>query len=328
MDAGAACFVDSRWVFGLILAGACACAGKAPTPLCDADSTAYARVIAGTDGVCGLDADGSATCWGDAADGAVLDEPFAVLDLEAKLVCGITTAGRNVCWGADVPGVVPPEGAYVAVAVSDEAACWTDSVGLVTCRGDVCAGAPDGCVSSPPDNPLVGVAGGDSSFCGVDATATVGCWGNGPVGVGTLAAAPGGLDECWGNLCVIEASGDVNCTYVLNGSEGGEPTYGNGPVTSGPGPWGALTAGNGFACVLDLQGSLQCSLGMYDAPDQAVSVPEGPFLDIAAGSVSGPGAAMLCASPEAGGVICWTWMDYALGFIGDVCDAPWELMPE
>jgi hypothetical protein len=301
------------------------CAGKGTA--CN-DDAVYVKLVAGYDGVCGLDSDGWETCWGAPENGALLDEPFIALDLEAYLVCGITASGQNVCWGADVPGAVPPDGEFVDVAVSEEVACWTDAGGLVTCVGDPCDGDHDGCDPLPPTVPLTGVAGGRNMFCGLDEGSALACWGWETTWDEVPASDITEIDAGRENICTVRTSGDVSCTYVLNGAEGSEPTYGVGSAATGPGPWSALAAGHGFACVLDMDGGLECSSGMYDGPGQAVTVPTGPFLDLAAGGSSSRVEPMLCASMAAGGVSCWTWSDYRHGVVGGVCDAPWASVAE
>lgn len=306
----------------------CTGTGKDSAEVCADDTTVYVSIVAGTDGVCGLDSAGWATCWGAAAVGAVLDEPFIVLDVEAKLVCGVTQSGTGVCWGADAPGQTPPDGSFVDVAVTEGEACWTDALGVATCVGDPCSGDTDECIPSPPEAPTSNVAGGRNIFCGLDSSSSLSCWGASWTWQAAPSAAASAVDAGGYNVCVVErVSGDIRCTNVLGGGESGEPVYGPGVVAIGPGPWISLTAGDGFACALDGAGQLTCSLGMYDSPDQAVSVPSGPFTAIAAGSASAPGGVMLCAAPESGGIYCWTWLDYADGQIGSACEAPWEQEP-
>lgn len=264
--------------------------------------------------VCGWKADGTVYCWGVGypvfadSDYPILiagDHAFATVSLGATYTCGVADGGDVLCWGSSIwvadicgsdeictePTALPTGGgAAEHVVVGNifgaNAAC-ASGPGGVRCWGYRDIADPrlaGGCgYRCPPTLVEPNVTGavviGDGHACGLDADGHAWCWGVNDAG--QLGRA-------------VDASECVAISY--NG-----PLCVPGRVDSGL-TFAALTAGDGFACGLTLDGDAYC-WGAYPtgSPDG------GPSLNRLGSDLRTivAGADYVCATRIDGPARCW-----------------------
>ncbi len=117
---------------------------------------------------CGLDARGTAICWGDLGDTAPPPGALAMLSAGDREVCGVRPSGEVVCWGNATSLRPPPEGTFTQVAVTQDRACALRRDGAVACWGPSNTGAPRGAFSS--------VVASWTHACGVRGDGVAACW--------------------------------------------------------------------------------------------------------------------------------------------------------
>lgn len=180
----------------------------------------FRAVRAGRDFSCGLDAQGTAYCWGDVpgtpvpVSGGVT---FASLAVRAGHGCGLAADGTAYCWGDNtygqvghaagtafaVPVAVDSGLAYRVIAVGLYHTCALTTDGALYCWGaddqgqvgldsvpvpcDVGDGpTPFPCAPGPlavrPDLRFVSLSAGDYHTCGITTDSTAYCWGQGQSG--------------------------------------------------------------------------------------------------------------------------------------------------
>ena len=273
---------------------------------------------------CGLDAAGSAYCWGFNAFGqlgngttassmtpvAVTQPvPFRTIDAGSNSVCAIGIDDRAYCWGRNGSGqvgngtttdaLVPAQVAglpLVDVRASNEFACGLTATGEAWCWGRNDAGVLGNGTwtsSSTPgrvqiDEALRFVDTGSSSACGVTRSNTVFCWGDnffGQTGIGTTV-------------------------------DGNNPL----PLANGLTDVATIDVGNTAACAIAFTGAASCwgaeqqgqlgsgTMGFRSAPG-AVAGLSGTWTDVA------PGEVHVCGLQTSGAAWCW-----GAGFNGNLGD--------
>lgn len=191
---------------------------------------------------CVLDADGVATCWGDAYEGYGMYEPqsatFSRLDVGADENCGITTGGSVHCWGRDATG-------------------WEDDV-----WNEIVGYEPEG------DN-FADVRLGDGFACALDTDGNASCWGTDWYYLNAFSTpmsevrSPyvGGLFGPFQQLsiggrssggCGVTLEGDIECLVYANSTDAIDH------VTYLPGPYKQVAYGHDHACALDADGRASC----------------------------------------------------------------------
>lgn len=244
--------------------------------------TGYPRVSAGSGRTCLLDAAGSLHCWGNIIPG-VHDVPtkvFADIDLGSSS-CGLERDGTLTCWplqeGMGV-GAYPP-GRYSRVSLGPGAACAIRLDGTLACWGDPSFGMTD-----PPKGRFREVAVSGSHVCAIRMDGTLACWGvnadgqaSPPAGAfvavtsGTQHSCAQNIDNvvaCWGMretfgsfnnritrsvhcgddyTCVIHLDGTIECAG-LNDKLGRPPS----------GRFVQMDVGHDHACAVRADGSVAC----------------------------------------------------------------------
>ena len=176
------------------------------TPICT--TLTFTAIDIDNVNTCGLQTDGTVTCWGRNAYGQS-DAPagtFTAVDVSDEHACGLRTDRTVTCWGRNAYGESDaPAGTFAAVDVSGNTAPL--SCGLRTDRTVTCWGY-DGIY--PPVGTFASItAGGHLDWCGIRTDGTVKCWGRNDqsdVPAGTFASITGGYG--W---CGIRTDGTVTC---------------------------------------------------------------------------------------------------------------------
>jgi alpha-tubulin suppressor-like RCC1 family protein len=217
-----------------------------------------ARVAAGGQHACVIDAVGAVFCWGSNMFGqlgsgesganqayfvqAVLSEPAAAIAAGGFHTCAVTSSGKLYCWGngsagqlgngqsqsttpVEVPGLssvamVSAGGNHTCAISSGSLHCWGSN-------GDGQLGVTGGNRSSPTGVSLtdpVHVSAGPKHTCAV-AGADVYCWGANEAGQLGDASVPGGptpravmLSSQGVNASAVAAGGHHSCAQLTNGN--------------------------------------------------------------------------------------------------------------
>ena len=179
------------------------------------------QLAGGATHTCGIDADGSAACWGDGLVGQlgsgfrtnVLAPVFISSGVRFKALgagfvhtCGLAVDSTAYCWGGDalgqlgdgdaitdtVPVAVTGGHKFVALAIGYEHTCGLIAGGAAYCWGSNLAGElGNGTTSQNPNSAPVPVSGGlsftslaagDAHTCGLASDSTAYCWGGNDVG--------------------------------------------------------------------------------------------------------------------------------------------------
>lgn len=204
----------------------------------------FTDLALGSDHGCGIELDGTVTCWGDA------DQP-----LEAGEECRFNECGQGV----------PPEGTFTKIAATDSATCALDASGAMSCWGTRTMGL---------EGTFVDMDGSTEALCGLQVDGAIACTGGVPappsLGPYTqVAVGPGavcgvkqggidcsGLDNQEGQFARVTVGDGFACALLIDGTP---YCWGDGLRILPPeGPLGAIVATDQFACGLDLDGALEC----------------------------------------------------------------------
>ena len=99
--------------------------------------------------VCGLQNNGSVSCWG-IVPGEVPETDFLALSVGLEHSCGITTDNEVVCWGENMYGQASArEGIFTHVSVHGWHSCGINQDSLIQCWGNDSLGQ-----STPPTEVL------------------------------------------------------------------------------------------------------------------------------------------------------------------------------
>ncbi len=142
-----------------------------------AAGTGFVSLSAGAETTCGLKADGSVLCWGDAEYGQTNVPPGTYKQISSGVffTCGVRTDGSVVCWGSDFANVKKvPAGNYTQVSAGNGYACALNNSGSIVCWG---RGAV---VTSVPSGTFTQISVGSSfSACALSNGGSIVCWGDG-----------------------------------------------------------------------------------------------------------------------------------------------------
>lgn len=224
-------------------------------------------ILNGSD-TCGVDAEGSLTCW---SSRSTWDWPWELPTgtfTEWDGHCGLRDDGTVAC--IDGFGL---EGTYTAMSANSCSTVFYDSQ---QCPWYVCGIRADGTVScadesSDPSSSLVPPSGtfkqismssptppdvtGAPFVCGIQADDTLACWGNTtyigimPVPIGTFSSVSAG----WAHACAIRTDGTVACW-------GAVPSSGSGDLfeLAPDGAFRQISSGKQLACGIRDEGELVC----------------------------------------------------------------------
>lgn len=250
------------------------------------DSTArFKSIAAGEGSVCGLHADGTATCW---------PEAHVSLGIGGRHACLAAIDGTMQCWGDDsLAQASPPDGGnFIEVSAGPEHSCAVKATGELDCWGENAHGE-----ASPPPGTYAHVASGNGFSCAY--------------------SKPENLIRCWGALPFAESdikwlvddyeppplvAGDKHvCTVSRSVLCFGDNSKGQASPPSAM--MTAITAGKAHTCGLLWPASLNPDPGPIqcwgdDTYGQS-SPPAGDYAEIAAG------AEHTCARTLTGEVTCW-----------------------
>lgn len=182
-------------------------------------------LTAGRGVVCGLDAEGAASCWGwprgvDPPDPIEFPGTFRSLSIGSTVICGLTSERKPECIFPDIVDWEPsPEGvAFATLEVADWGACGLSEEGQLYCWGS--SKASPSMVETAPTEPLVEVHVRDGAACGRRPNGTLVCWGSflqfyeSPLSEGAAPVPSTPFETfCVGDRfgCGLKADGSVEC---------------------------------------------------------------------------------------------------------------------
>ena len=285
---------------------------RTPTPYA---APRFESISSGGNLTCGLDVDGTVTCWGGehydrttpSSGGAIAQfsfvgvghrpalrvsippssQPFSHISTGKSHACGIMPDGIIGCWGEDRHGQSsPPHGSFSTISSGYDHSCAIRDDGAALCWGSEGSGR-----SSPPEGvELVEVSSGSEHTCALREDGTPVCWGydsdgrSSPVtGSQLVSISAGG-----GHTCGLSADGSSLCWGSNNHGQSAPP----------PGErFTAISTGGWHTCALRPAGSVQCWGG--NEGGQA-SPPVGDlFVSVDSG------ASHTCGLRQDGSALCW-----------------------
>ncbi|HSC87573.1 MAG TPA: hypothetical protein VLC09_09900, partial [Polyangiaceae bacterium] len=261
--------------------------------LCDDASGAWIHLGFHT-APCGVRDGGRLECFGGENESfsSLLSGAFRQVGEHQHMLCGLRVSGELACartaedieagWGAELAEA--PRGTFESLVTSAYQSCALDAEGVATCWGfdvEQWGAEPSGRFQKIDLGYYIG--------CGLRFDGTVHCWGDDadgaatPLAGGFLDVAVGGAEDMQFG-CGIRTNNSLDC-------------WGSSEHSALPlGQFGAVTAGDGYACAVDLSGHPHCwaSTG-YDVGE----VPDEAFAHVEAGR---RGA---CGLRSDGSVRCW-----------------------
>ena len=267
--------------------------GFVPLPV-DAQFT---QITAGKYHACGLQADGTALCWGSNVNGS-LNLPagleFRQISAGLNFACGLRIDDAIACWGQNAAGQAsPPNGRFDEIAAGRAHACALDD-GALICWG---ADFPDSAETIQEVPPLSGIQAGAAFTCGLTPDADMACLNNIDR---ELAITPGPFTDIGTGLhhaCAMKVNGRVFCVSedVDDASRKSQPP---------PTKFVQIAGGWQHTCGITILGALECwGIGVPGAPDERLSAPGGKFTAIEIGWRNS------CALSPDGYASCWQQRD-------------------
>ena len=255
-------------------------------------------VSAGWAHTCGVEADGSVTCWGDDREGQASPPSgeFRSVSAGSEHTCGIRTDRSVVCWGNDEEDQAsPPAGEFMSVSAGWKHSCGVRANGSVECWGE------DGPFkrTQSPEGAFTSVSAAQYHTCGVMQDGSIACWG---YGQGGRTTPP--LDR----FTSVSVGGDHSCGIRTDGSVACWGNIDEGQATPPPGTFVSVSVSKEGhrTCGVRTDGSAICwgagiHLGIV-SPEIRMPVsiqPDGRFSSISAG------AQHVCGIRPGGEVVCW-----------------------
>ena len=290
----------------------------APPP----DDAQFTQITAGKHHACGLQADGTALCWGRNISGS-LEQPggnpsFTRISAGLNFTCGLRIDGAIVCWGRNGVGqATPPDGRFSDVAVGRDHACALKD-GALTCWGK---GFPDDADTVQEVPSLSSIQTGFGITCGLTPSDDMACWRHFEE---ELTITPGPFTDIGIGLhhaCAIRIDGSVFCRKdhkrLYRGLSSPPPTK-----------FVQISGGWRHACGITESSRIECwGSGVNGAPGERLSAPEGEFTAVSIGWRNS------CALRPNGHTVCWQQPDYQNpselpeAFGGVRFEQPTELFP-
>ena len=170
----------------------------------------FSAISAGAAYTCGLQADGTARCWGDSGDDEATPPggQFVAISAGEEAACGLRTDGSLACWGNKFKGQLQaPGGTFATVSVGARHACGLRADGTAVCWGDDYEGQLQALGGT-----FATVSAGIGHTCGLYPDGTVACWGYNEQGQADAlggqftAVSAGGF-----HACGLRTDGTVEC---------------------------------------------------------------------------------------------------------------------
>ena len=268
-----------------------------PTPIPNSlplpEDAQFTQIAAGKWHACGLQADGTALCWGRNVNGS-LGVPaglkFRQISAGLNFSCGLRDDGAIACWGDNDEGQTsPPNGSFDEIAVGRKHVCALDD-GALTCWGRE---FPEGAaVTIQEIPPLSAIHAGEGFTCGLTPDADMACWDNGR---SKLSITPGPFTKLAAGLhyaCAIKSDGSLFCN---------RNTW---DFHTPPTKFVQVAGGWHHACGITEASDIECwGSGVRGAPGERLSAPDGKFTAIAIGWRNS------CALNPDGRAVCWQQPD-------------------
>ena len=270
---------------------------------------------------CGLQADGSALCWGNSINGSLnvpVDLAFRQISAGLNFTCGLRIDHSIACWGEnDVGQSSPPNDRFSEIAAGRDHVCALDD-GALICWG---RNFPNGPLTIQGIPLLSAIQAGFGFTCGLTPNSDMACWHN---GAGELAIIPGPFTKLAAGLhhaCAIKSDASVFCIEKYKNIYGG---------LSYPPPTKFVQISGGWhhACGITEASDIECwGSGEFGAPGERLSAPEGKFTSISIGWRNS------CALTPGGYATCWRQPNFQNpselpeAFGGVEFEQPLELFP-
>jgi PKD repeat protein len=204
---------------GLRADGTINCWGEANV-LTATPSGTFAQLSAGRYHGCALNASGVATCWGNGfQQPREYAGPFQMLSAGWDFTCAMRDDATLACWGNNQNGrSEPPPGAFRDVDAGLEFACGIRTSGAIVCWGYT----PDLYLpagqGTPPSGTFTQVSAGFQHACAIRGDGTVACWGQNNNG---RASPPIGtfreVSAGYYTTCGVRTGGAVECWPAMSG---------------------------------------------------------------------------------------------------------------
>jgi len=247
-------------------AGAVTCCGRTDAVLGAAPSTLLRQIALGHDFACGLDAAGTATCWGSVKTAP--SAPFTKLVAGHYRVCGIHRDGSVECW----PKVSSPTGTFVDIAL-DSGACGIHTDGTLACWARSGGRDLDDDLAGNPPGHWQALAIGGSTVCGLRPDRSVGCTNQKRIDDGMAMATP--VPQQWTQLalsrrfgaCGLRLDGTIGCSDL-------QPSLLQPPGTPAPtGTFVQIAASGSQFCAVGSAGTISCWGEPWPSTNRSVATP-------------------------------------------------------